>query len=293
VNPRPTLGFPGPAALALLLALPAPARALFGVGDIVFDPTNTAQTINVLHETQQEFDRLGSILGVSTQQFDQLVQLAAALGNALETSPYGLGMTQAQLEQVVRSVPGLGSADLGALFNANGLLDAFMGMPPAQWTQAVENPTGYYRGILVNPAIERLGQSAGLSQPAIAYAQWFAARSPEDQASLGTAAASDFSRLLAGDWLGNARQRRVNLEGLAASSQGAGSLAGRAQTLLDQQHAQAQLSASTNAILLETAAQNADAAEVSVRAAGAQSGILAEEGDARRDAGEMRLDAPP
>jgi hypothetical protein len=293
MKPLPRLSLTGASALAVLLAWPAPARALFGAGDIVFDPTNTAQTINVLRETQQEFDRLGTILGVSTRQFDQLVQLTAALGNAVETAPYGLGTSPAQLERAVRSVPGLESADLGSLFDANGLLDAFMGVPLSSWIQAVENPTGFYRDILVRPAIERLGQSAGLPQPAVAYAQWFAARSPEDQGSLGAAAAADFSGLLAGDWLGNARQRRVNLEGLAASSQDAGNRAGGAQTLLDQQHAQAQLSASTNAILLESAAQNADAAEVSVRAAGAQGRILAEQGDALRDAGEMRLDAPP
>jgi hypothetical protein len=85
----------------------------------------------------------------------------------------------------------------------------------------------------------------------------------------------------------------VNLDGLAASSQNAGTQAGRAQTLMDQQHAQTQVSSATNSILLESAAQNADAAEVSVRAAGAQNRILEDQGEAQRDAGEMRLDAPP
>jgi hypothetical protein len=277
----------------LLLAEPGTTRALFGVGDIVFDPTNTAQTINVLHETQQQFDRLGSILGVSTQQFDQLVQLTSALGNALEAAPYRLGGTPAELQQAVQSIPGLEAANLGALFNPNGLLDAFMGVPEGQWVQSVQNPSGYFRDVLVNPAIERLGAAAGLSPSTVAYAQWYAARSPEDRNSLGAAAAADFSGLLAGDWLGNALQRRVNLDGLAASSQNAGTQAGRAQTLMDQQHAQTQVSSATNSILLESAAQNADAAEVSVRAAGAQNRILEDQGEAQRDAGEMRLDAPP
>ena len=184
-------------------------------------------------------------------------------------------------------------SDLGSLFNPNGLLDAFLGVPLEQWSQAVENPTGFYRSVLVNPAIERLGASAGISAPSIAYAQWYAARSPEDQGNLGGAAAADFSGLLAGDWLGAARQRRVNLEGLAASNQDAGNQGGSARTLEDQQHAQSRLSTATNAILLESAAQNADAAEVSVRAAGAQTRLLQDQGEAQRDAGEMRLDAPP
>jgi hypothetical protein len=280
-------------AFALLLGTPATTRALFGVGDIVFDPANTLQTINVLRETQQQFDRLGSILGVSTQQFDQLVQLTTALGNAVESAPYQLEPTPGQLQQAVQSAPGLASADLGALFNPNGLLDAFLGVPLDQWTQAVENPVGFYRNILVNPAIERLGQSAGLGTPAVAYAQWYAARSPEDKDSLGAAAAADLSGLLAADWLGGARQRRVNLEGLSAANKDAGNRAGNARTLLDQQHAGAQLSSATNSILLETAAQNADAAEAAVRTAGAQSRILEDQGEKSRDAGEMRLDAPP
>jgi hypothetical protein len=283
----------GLACAGLLLARPSPTRALFGVGDIVFDPTNTAQTINVLHAAQQQLDRLGSLLGVSTGQLDQLVNLATALGNALESGPFRLPLPPSQLEQLVRGIPGLENADLGALFDANGLLDAFMGVPLDQWVQAVENPDSFYRDMLANPALERLGSSAGLAPPAIAYAQWFAARSPEDQRNLGAGAAADISNLLADDWLGSARQRRVNLDGLAAASGDAGSRAGKAQTLADQGHAQAQLSADTNAILLESAAQNAGATEAAVRAAGVQTMMLRDEGDIRRNAEEMRLDAPP
>lgn len=279
--------------LALPLARPAPTRALFGAGDIVFDPANTAQTINVLHEAQQQLDMLGSLLGVSTRQFDQLVDLATALGNAAEGASYRLPATPEQLGQLVRSIPGLEAADLGALLDPNGLLDAFMGVPVGQWAQAVENPNSFYRNILVDPALERLGASAGLGSQAIAYAQWYAARSPEDRNNLGAGASADFSSLLADDWLGGARQRRVNLEGLAAASSSASGQAAGAQTLVDQQHAQAQLSAQTNAILLESAVQSADATEVAARAAGAQNEILRTQGEIRRNAGEMQLDAPP
>jgi hypothetical protein len=280
-------------ALALVLARPLSSRALFGVGDIVFDPDNTAQTINVLHEAQQQLDRLGSLLGVSTQQFDQLVQLTTALGNAAETTPYRLAIPLGQLQRTVRSIPGLETADLGALLNPNGLLDAFMGVPLEQWAQAVENPSAYYRTILIDPALERLGASAGLAQPSIAYAQWYAGRSLEDQGNLGTGASADIANLLEGDWLGGARQRRVNLDGLAAANQSANNQASQAQTLVDQNHAQTQLSADTNSILLESAVQNTNAAEVSVRAAGAQNQILRDEDEMRRNADEMRLDAAP
>jgi hypothetical protein len=275
------------------LAWPVAARALLGIGDIVFDPTDTAQTINLLHQAQQEFDRLGSLLGVSTRQFDQLVALAAAMGNATESAAYASFPSTSQLQNAVRAVPGLQDANLNALFNTNNLLDAFLGVPLSSWTQAVENPNAYYRAILVDPAIARVGASADLSSASIAYAQWYAALSPEDQANAGARSAADLSNLLAGDWLQNAKQRRVNLDALAAADQTARNQASQAQTLADQQHAQAQLSAGANAILLESAAQNTDAAEAGVRALHTQSLILRDQDEGRRNAEELQLDAAP
>ena len=193
----------------------------------------------------------------------------------------------------MQAIPGLQDADLSSLLNRNGLLDAFLGVPLASWVQAVENPNAFYRNILVNPAIARVGASAGANPPAIAYAQWYAALSGEDQRNLGARATTDFSNLLAGDWLQNAKQRRVNLEALAAADQGALNQASQAQTLADQQHAQAQLSAGANAILLESAAQNTGAAEAGVRALHAQSQILQAQDESRRNAEEMQLDAAP
>ena len=178
----------------LLLAGPARSRALFGVGDIVFDPANTAQTINVLRQAQQQFDRLGSLLGVSTRQFDQLVQLAAAVGNSAESAGFGGVLSAAQLQALVQAVPGLAGVDLGALLNPNGQLDAFLGVPLPQWLQAVEHPTAFYRDLLVAPALARLGEAAGWSQPTQAYVQWYAAQSAEDQRNLGPRAASDFAQ---------------------------------------------------------------------------------------------------
>jgi hypothetical protein len=276
--------------LVSLLAAPAAARAVFGVGDVVYDPANTTQTINVLRQAQQEFDRLGTLLGVSTRQFDQLVRLSTAVGGPGSTAL--AATTPGQLLAAVQAVPGLETADLGALFDTNGLLDAFLGTPLSQWTLAIENPRAYLRTILVNPAISRVGASSGLSTPAIAYAQWYAARSPEDRLNSGTASAVDFSNLLASDWLQGSKTRRVNLEGLAAGNQGAGAGAQSAATVLDGQRAQAQLSANTNAILLEAAAQAADASENAVGASQAQTRLLQDERDGLRDADELRLDAP-
>lgn len=279
----------GSAALGALLALGCapPGRAAFGFGDVVYDPANTAQTINLLRQAQQEYDLLGTLLGVSTRQFDRLLQLASAVGQA---GGFASALSPAELQAVVRSVPGLQGADLGALFDANGLLDAFLGVPLDQWALAVEQPTAFFRDILVDPAIARIGAAAGLSSPSIAYAQWYAALSPEDRANLGPRAAADLSDLMAGAWLEGAKTRRVNFEGLAAASQAAGNLAQQAGTVLDGQRAQAQLGSASNAILLEAAAQGAAASETVVRALQAQNQLLRDEGDGLRDAEEMRLD---
>ncbi len=279
-------------AVLLLAAWPAGARGFLGAGDIVFDPENVTQTINVLRSTQQQFDRLGQVLGVSTQQFDQLVNLAAAIGNAGEAAAFTQPLTAGQLQAAVQSEPGLQGASLESLFNASGQLDAFMGVSPVQWTLSVEGPGSYYSAILADPAIARSGGAAAVP-PAATYAQWYAARTPEDRLNQAAQASLDISSLLAADWLGAARTRRVNLQGLAAGSQDAGARAGQARTIADQQHAQAQLSAGTNAILLETAAQNADAAEMQVRAIGAQGRAAQDRNEAERNAGELRLDADP
>lgn len=282
--------------LLLLLALaglarPPPARAFLGVGDLVYDPAATAQAINLLRQAQQEFDRLGSLLGVSTRQYDQLLALAASVGNAAESAPFAVPASPAELQAAVRALPGLAGADLGILFNPSGMLDAFLGQTVDAWTQAVENPTGSYRAVLAGPALTRAGAAPASAAPALAYAQWYSTRSAEDQLNLGAPAAADFAAALASDWLGAARDRRVALQALAAEAQGAGAQADRARTVSDQQHAQARLGAGTNAILLESAAQSAGAGEAAVRALQAQNRILQDQGESWRNAEELQLDA--
>ena len=63
--------------------------------------------------------------------------------------------------------------------------------------------------------------------------------------------------------------------------------------MTDQAHVQAQFQANANSILLETAAQAGDAHEAELRGVSAQSQILQDEMQARRNADEIRLDLPP
>jgi hypothetical protein len=274
----------------LALAWPRPSRALFGAGDIVFDPANVAQTINVLHQVQQEVDTLGSLLGVSTRQFDQLVQLTTAMGSATVSGPGAVPPPADRLQTLLQGVPGLQNQTASGLLNPTGQLDAFLGLPLSGWITAVEHPLTFYRQVLVAPAIERAGGAAGLDSGTVAYLQQYAGVSAEDQFTAGTHLAGDLAQLMAADWLAGARERRLNLQALAAGGQAAEAQAGAARTQADQQSAQAQLAATTNRILLETAAQHAAALEAQVRTAGAQQRLQADDNAARRDAAEMALD---
>ena len=62
------------AVVTLLLA--SPARAIFGLGDVVFDPTNYAQAIRSFIQLQQQYAQLVQIYQQSRQQYEQLIWMA-------------------------------------------------------------------------------------------------------------------------------------------------------------------------------------------------------------------------
>jgi len=62
------------AVVTLLFA--SPARAIFGLGDVVFDPTNYAQAIKSFIQLQQQYAQLVQIYQQSRQQYEQLIWMA-------------------------------------------------------------------------------------------------------------------------------------------------------------------------------------------------------------------------
>jgi len=276
-----------------LLLWPSRARALFGVGDIVYDPTAVAQMVNLVKQAEQQYDRLGSMLGVSTRQLDQLVQLAVALGNPTEAAAFSRAATPGELQALVQAIPGLEAAQINQLLRPDGTLDAFLGLSVADWVAAVENPETYYRQALLQPTSARIGGSSTNTNLSSAnYTQWLSGLSAEDQLNLAPRAASDLAGVMSAEWLQNARTRKTNLQTLAAGNQADAQTAAQAQTLADQTNAHAKLSVRTNQILLEAATQTAAAQEATLRAVGAQHTLLGADHDERRDAAEMLLDGP-
>lgn len=272
-----------------LLCLPLRSHALFGVGDIVYDPANVAQTINLVGEAQQEFNRLGSLLGVSTQQLNQLLLLALSLGNGNEANGFAQPATPAQLQAALQAIPGLEQADLGTLLRGDGQLDAFLGLPVSSWLAAVQHPDQLYRAAVVLGATERAALTPGTAN-STGYAQWLASKTPEDQTNLASRSVADVAGLLSTGWLDQAQSRRTNLQALASAAHSAEAASTSAKTVSDQENAHAQLTAQTNRILLETAVQAAGAQDSLVRAAAAQSQLLQSAAEERRDAAEIALD---
>jgi hypothetical protein len=138
-------------------------------------------------------------------------------------------------------------------------------------------------------AAERSGNSTG-SVDSTRYGQWLAAQTPENVANLGSRGIADLSALLGSGWLGQAKTRRQNLQALATGAKSAENLAAAAQTVSDAENAHAQLTAQTNRILLEAAAQTAGAEDAAVRSGTAQTQLLQSAAEERRDAAEIQLD---
>jgi hypothetical protein len=61
---------------ALTLVLASPARAILGLGDVVFDPTNYAQAIKSFIQLEQQYAQLVQIYQQSRQQYEQMLWMA-------------------------------------------------------------------------------------------------------------------------------------------------------------------------------------------------------------------------
>src|SRR5947209_20140684 len=70
-------------AIALLavvtLLFASPARAIFGLGDVVFDPTNYAQAIKSFIQLEQQYAQLVQIYQQSRQQYEQMLWMAKSV----------------------------------------------------------------------------------------------------------------------------------------------------------------------------------------------------------------------
>jgi conjugal transfer/entry exclusion protein len=63
----------------LTLIFAPPARAIFGLGDVVFDPSNYAQAVRSFIQLEQQYAQLIQIYQQTRQQYEQMVWMAKTL----------------------------------------------------------------------------------------------------------------------------------------------------------------------------------------------------------------------
>ena len=91
------------ACLSLAFAAAGPAHALFGEGDIVFDPTAAERLADQIRQMQQQYE-------VMKQQYGQLVQTYDVLSHPNQVMQIAKGMAQQQIQNpgsMPGSIPGL------------------------------------------------------------------------------------------------------------------------------------------------------------------------------------------
>jgi hypothetical protein len=132
--------------VALALFLPSKAFALFGIGDIVFDPTNYAKNLLTSQYTQMTNTVTRDINTATAAQLTQLQNVRNLLSNPTDTNNPIAGMALAELTNKMRTIPGMERFDAAALIRGQSPLDMFMGQGYETWRNVISNPS---RGIAI------------------------------------------------------------------------------------------------------------------------------------------------
>lgn len=148
----------GLAAVATLLLLPSPAAALFGLGDIVFDPTSYAtlgkiwsSDASTLTKVTEEVSQLDKIYTNAVQTYNQAMAMARSISHASRMNWLTVGITA--VEDATANRYGE-TANWAALVNGNPALAS------AAWKNATLPMTDDSGTFLSH---EALGSSANLT----------------------------------------------------------------------------------------------------------------------------------
>ena len=163
------------------ILLPCRSFALFGVGDIVFDPTAFVQLVQTYGNEVSQLEQLGSMVGLNTQQLGTLNAINSAVGVVSgNVSPNTItGNQLAALSQ------GLGIDANGALSTVfqnsgpfAGALDVFMGMNMDTFRNTQSAPWHALETWAVNQSLGELGASVGLNSNEVAFTEHIASMDP-------------------------------------------------------------------------------------------------------------------
>lgn len=266
----------------IVTALPCRMFAIFGIGDIVFDPAAYAEIVNLYNQGTQMVGSLRNMSQMATQQRDSLRSINTAVGDASALLSMPRAFTAAQFATLLKSIPGLEGVKLEKIFNQNGALDIFMGTPIGDWKATIENPYNYQANILKGRAISNIGQSLGANNEEIAFASWLSGQQGGTLDRNRSAILSSAADLALKRWLETAKKRRDTLQVAAERSAINASQAGSEKTVLEQQRTgNVEAHTQTQAVLTAAAQQN-EATEVLVGAHTAELEMLRQQSTDQR-----------
>jgi hypothetical protein len=266
------------------------AFALFGVGDIVFDPSNYAEIIQLYNEGRQQVDSLSGILGINTQQLTTMNGVLSSMGTAGNLTNFPTGISQNQLLSLVQGqlgVQGMDLSSIGKFLNPTGVFDVFLGQPTSQWQQMVSSPLGYFGSTLRSDATTRIGGNIGQTPPEIAYTQWVGAMTPSEVSANSTGITLTASQLLLNDYYQDAQTRHNTLSAFDAKISTDKANGGQATTvnqLLASENAQSQTS---NELLLNLTKEQQRHQEILLSNQAAQTDLLRDQAKREELAREM------
>ncbi len=182
----------------------------------VVDAPGLLQAVENYRAMEKQIKALGSIAGVNDEQLASLNKLVSFVGRSANASQNSQYMTPAQLGDFIRHVPGLENVDVGSMFNTNGALNMFSDIPVGAWNDILSNPNTYYRGMLRNRAISKVGADIGLTGNETQFLEWVNQQDP--QYINKARAAQSLGDLMVDRYLDETKKRRERLQALSEQS---------------------------------------------------------------------------
>ena len=276
------------------ILLPCRSFALFGVGDIVFDPTAFVQLVQTYGNEVSQLEQLGSMVGLNTQQLGTLNAINSAVGVVSgNVSPNTItGNQLAALSQ------GLGIDANGALSTVfqnsgpfAGALDVFMGMNMDTFRNTQSAPWHALETWAVNQSLGELGASVGLNSNEVAFTEHIASMDPATRQHSQSQISTGLAKLALNRYAQANEQRRLAIQAQANMSQQAATRASNSTTLNETAAAGTQVAA-TGVQMHATAAQHQNEAnEVLIQQGDATNDVLNDMDDMRaREAADSRME---
>jgi hypothetical protein len=279
--------------LALTLVLSTKAFALFGVGDIVFDPTAFGQLLQQYAQEGQQLNTLGNIFGINTAQLTSLSGIQASLGVSLGDGNSG-ALSLSSLSSVAQGL-GIDPSTINSLYQQTGplagSLDVFMGTSLNSF-MGTQSPIQNFSNWATNQSMGALGISVGLGDPSIQLATTVGNMPPDQQVANQSAIAGTIANLQSQSFNSGATSRRTAIQTESNIAAQAQQKSDKATTLNEQAAAGSAIAASNARLQALSATQQNQANETLIAQTSAQNTVLTDMQARRaREEAQAQLDA--